>query len=139
MPKRTEVTEWLETFEHPLKDTVLRVRQVVLSADRRVDECIKWKSPTFTYGGNIASINPNTKKKVSLMFHRGADIPGKHPRLVGGGGTVKYMYFTSATEVEAQRAALQSVIRAWCQMVDEPKSNIRSPRSASKKKPRAKK
>ena len=76
------------------------------------------KSPTFTYRGNIASINPKTKKKVSLMFHQGAAIPGSHPCLVGGGGTVKYMYFADAAEVEDQRSALASVVRAWCEMKD---------------------
>jgi hypothetical protein len=50
------------------------------------------------------------------MFHRGAEIPGKHSALVGGGGTVKYMYFADLPGVEAQRPALEGVIRAWCAM-----------------------
>lgn len=50
------------------------------------------------------------------MFHRGAEIPGKHPRLVGGGGTVKYMYLADVPDVDAQRSAIEAVIRAWCEM-----------------------
>ena len=91
MSKRPEVDEWLDTFEHPLKDAIVRLRAIVLAADCRIDECIKWKSPTFTFHGNIASINPNTKQKVSMMSHRGADIEGAHRDLVGGAGAVKYM------------------------------------------------
>ncbi len=116
MGKSQEVEQWLDDFDHPLKDAIMRVRKIVLGADKRVGECIKWKSPTFTYAGNIASINPNTKKKVSLMFHRGGEIPGQHPRLVGGGGTVKYMYFADAADVDAQRSAIEAAIRAWCKM-----------------------
>ena len=116
MGRSTEVEQWLEDFEHPLKDAIMRVREIVLGCDERVGECIKWKSPTFTYRGNIASINPKSKKKASLMFHRGAEIPGNHPRLVGGGGTVKYMYFADTAEVEAQGSAIESVIRTWCEM-----------------------
>ena len=116
MPKSAEVTQWLKNFDHPLKDAIDRVREIVLGSDKRVGECIKWKSPTFTYQGNIASINPNTKKKVSLMFHQGGKIPGKHPQLVGGGGTVKYMYFADLEDVDAQRSAIESVIAAWCDM-----------------------
>ena len=116
MGKNAEVQEWLDDFDHPLKEAILGVRDIVLGADDRVEECIKWKSPTFTFGGNIASINPNTKKKVSLMFHRGAEIPGDHPALVGGGGTVKYMYFADLPDVEAQRPSLEAAIRAWCAM-----------------------
>ena len=50
------------------------------------------------------------------MFHQGEQIPGKHPALVGGSGTVKYMYFTDAKDVSVQRRALEAVIRAWCKM-----------------------
>ncbi len=116
MGKSTEVQRWLNDFDHPLKDAITRLPEVILQSDTRVEECIKWKSPTFTFRGNIASINPNTKKKVSLMFHRGAEIPGDHPSLVGGGGTVKYMYFADLPDVEAKRSAIEAVIRAWCAM-----------------------
>jgi len=116
MAKSSDVERWLKESDHPLKDAIRRVRQIVLAADSRVDECIKWKSPTFTYRGNIASINPRTTRKVSLMFHRGAEIPGRHPRLTGGGGTVKYMYFDDVSDVEGQRPALEAVIRAWCKL-----------------------
>jgi uncharacterized protein YdhG (YjbR/CyaY superfamily) len=52
-----------------MKDAMLRVRDVVLAADPRIDECIKWQTPTFTFGGNLASFNPRAKKHVSLLFH----------------------------------------------------------------------
>ncbi|MGH2656755.1 MAG: hypothetical protein ACRDIZ_08695 [Actinomycetota bacterium] len=40
---------------------MLRVRRIILGADRRITETIKWKSPTFVFQGNIASIDPRTK------------------------------------------------------------------------------
>jgi hypothetical protein len=43
-------------------------RKLILEADLRVTESIKWKTPTFSYNGNIVSFNPS-KKFVSLMFH----------------------------------------------------------------------
>ena len=115
MAERNPVDTWLAATDHPLVEVIEAVRTVVLDADARVGECIKWKSPTFTFNGNIASINPNTKKKVSLMFHRGAQIPGDHPHLVGGGKTVRYMYFETLADVKARHKELRSVIAAWCQ------------------------
>ena len=114
MPKSNEVDDWMDASTHPLLDVIEAVRKVVLAADKRVGECIKWKSPTFTYEGNIASINPNTKKKVSLMFHRGAEIEGDHPHLVGGGKVVRYMYFETLADVKARKKDLRAVIKAWC-------------------------
>jgi hypothetical protein len=109
-----EVDEWLEASNHPQRELIQKVREAILTADARVAECIKWKSPTFTFKGNIASINPQAKAFVSLMFHQGALIPGEHPALQGGGDTARYMRFESDTDLEMQRGALQTAVRAWC-------------------------
>lgn len=72
------------------------------------------ESPTFMFQGNIASFNPRSKKHVSLMFHTGAQIPGDPVGLEGGGETSRYMTFEDAAAVEAKRADLEAIIRAWC-------------------------
>jgi hypothetical protein len=38
---------------------MMRAREIILGADGRVSESIKWKTPTFAYRGNIASFNPS--------------------------------------------------------------------------------
>jgi hypothetical protein len=111
-----EVEAWFEDLNHPLKDAMLEVRKIILRTDRRLDETIKWKSPTFVFEGNMASIDPRSKKQVSLMFHQGASLPGKHPRLEGGGATVRYMRFTDLPDVKAKRRDLQAAVRAWCKL-----------------------
>lgn len=109
-----EVDAWFEEYDHPAKDAMLRVREIIL-ADDRMTETIKWKSPTFMYEGNMASFNPRTKAHVSLMFHTGASIPGSHPRLEGGGDTARYMKFTDLDDVEDAREEIEAVVRAWCE------------------------
>ena len=56
--KNNEVDQWFAGYDNPQKDVLLYVREVILSCDSRIEECIKWQSPTFTYKGNIASFNP---------------------------------------------------------------------------------
>jgi hypothetical protein len=107
------VDAWFDEYEHPAKDAMLRVREIILG-DERMTETIKWKSPTFMYQGNLASFNPRTKSHVSLMFHTGASIPGDHPRLLGGGDTARYMKFDDLAEVEDAREELEAVVDAWC-------------------------
>ena len=108
-----EVDDWFAERQHPLTDAMQLARQLILQADPRVTESIKWKTPTFAYEGNIVSFNPS-KKIVSLMFHRGAEIQGDFPRLEGDGRLVRVMRFADFNEVEAARDELQAVIRAWC-------------------------
>lgn len=114
MSTNLDVEAWFAEYEHPAKDAMLRVREIVLS-DGRMTETIKWKSPTFMYQGNMASFNPRTKAHVSLMSHTGASIPGDHPRLRGGGETARYMKFTDLEDVEEAEAELRAVVAAWCE------------------------
>lgn len=109
-----EVDEWFESYDNPMKEVVQRAREVILAADDRVEECIKWKSPTFTFNGNIASFNPRSKKHASLMFHTGKQIPGDHPPLEGDGDTAGYMRFSSIEDVDVQSDALRAVVANWC-------------------------
>ena len=48
MPINSEVDEWFEAYDNPMKDVVQAVRSVILE-DERITETIKWKSPTFVY------------------------------------------------------------------------------------------
>lgn len=74
---------------------MLRVRKIILGTDRRLTETI-----------------------TQLMFHQGASLPGKHPRLEGGGPTVRYMRFTDLDDVKAKRRDVEAAVRAWCQIKD---------------------
>ncbi len=114
MPTSPEVDAWFDDYEHPAKDAMLRIREIIL-ADERMTETIKWKSPTFMHEGNMASFNPRTKAHVSLMFHTGASIPGDHPRLQGTGETARYMKFADLAEVTAAADELRAVTTAWCE------------------------
>jgi hypothetical protein len=113
MNRNPEVDRWLDEKDHALDAAVRRTREIILGADERVTESIKWKTPTFEYRGNIVSFNPS-KKLVSLLFHRGAEIPGDHPRLEGDSRLARTMRFADLDDVEAGRAELEAVIRAWC-------------------------
>jgi len=116
MAPNPDVDAWFRALDDPLKAEMLRVREIVLSADDHITETIKWKTPTFMYEGNVASFNPRAKAHVSLLFHTGASIPGAHPLLEGGGDTARYARFDHLGDVEAKREQLESVVRAWCAM-----------------------
>jgi hypothetical protein len=107
------VDAFVSGLDHPLEAAIDVVREIVLGVDPRIVETIKWKCPTFVFEGNIASIEPRSKKQVSVLFHQGAKLPGRHPRLEGGGGTVRYMRFADAADVSRKRADLETAIRAW--------------------------
>jgi hypothetical protein len=113
-----EVDAWFDRYENPMKEVVLRTRELILDADERIGETIKWSTPTFTYRGNLASFQPRAKQFVSLLFHAGASIPGEHPLLEGGGDVARYVRLADLEAVERERPAIEAVVRAWCDARD---------------------
>ena len=116
--RNPEVDAWFDRYENPMKEVVLRTRELMLDADERIGETIKWSTPTFVYRGNLASFQPRAKQFVSLLFHTGASIPGDHPLLEGGGDVARYVRLADLEAVERERPALEAVVRAWCDARD---------------------
>ena len=114
MQRNPDVDAWFAERDHPLEEALREVREIILAADDRVSESIKWKTPTFSFEGNIVSFNP-AKNFVSLLFHRGAEIPGDHPALEGDGRLARTMRFADAADVRARRGDLEAAVRSWCE------------------------
>ena len=113
-----EVDAWMTTYDNPMKPVVEAARQVILAADPRIGETIKWKAPTFVYKGNLASFFPRAKVHASLMFHTGASIVGDFPSLEGGEAVGRFMKFADLDAVAAKTPELERLVRAWCDQRD---------------------
>ena len=118
MNKSREVEEWLSSYDNPMKNVVAAVRRVILKSDSRVEECIKWQAPTFVYKGNIATFFPKAKKHSTLMFHKGASIPGSYRFLTGEGKESRSFKVESLKDLRTKEAELKQIIVAWCDSRD---------------------
>ena len=116
--RNPEVDAWFERYDNPMKEVVLRARDLILDADPRIGETIKWSTPTFVYKGNLASFQPRAKQFASLLFHTGASIPAQHPILEAGGDVARYVRLADLNAVEQARPELEAVVRAWCDARD---------------------
>jgi hypothetical protein len=117
--RNPEVDAWFDAYTNPQKELVQAVRSAILAVDERVGETIKWKAPTFTYKGNIASFYPKATKHVSLMFHSGAALPDPAGILEGTGDTSRVAKFVDSADLAAKTGALQDLVRAWIRVRDE--------------------
>jgi hypothetical protein len=114
-----DVDTLLDQKDHPLDAEIRRVREIILSTDERVEEAVKWSSPTFIYKGNIASFFMNAKNLVSLMFHKGAMIDDSSGLLEGEGKEARTARFYSLEDIENKKSDLENVIRGWIKLRDE--------------------
>ena len=118
MKTNPEVDQFLENKQHPLTEEINEVRKIILATDERIEETIKWSSPTFMYKGNIASFFMNAKKFVSLMFHKGATINDKNGLLEGDGKEARVARFNDMADIKKKKKALEAVIKEWIKMQD---------------------
>jgi hypothetical protein len=117
MPKSPIVEHWFRGYESPMKAVVLAMREILHAADPRLEEQLKWQSPTFVLGGgHLASFFPGSRDHARLMFPLGARIPGEHPHLEVSGASSRVMRVRTLAEVEGVRAELTSIVRAWARL-----------------------
>lgn len=81
MPTNPEVEEWFATRKPPAEAALRRVREVILAADPRMTEYVKYGTVQFAFGGDMANFVQTGKKTVSLMFMRGGRIEGDFPHI----------------------------------------------------------
>ena len=118
MNKNPEVDAWLAKYDNPMKPVVAAIREAVLKSDRRVQETIKWQAPTFVYKGNIASFFPKAKQHATLMFHKGAEIPGRYEFLEGDGAVARSFKVRDLDDLKRKKKELREIVIAWCDLQD---------------------
>jgi hypothetical protein len=112
-----DVERWFTTKKPPAEQAMRRVREVILRADPRLTEYLKYGSVHFGFEGDFVTFVQADKKNVNLMFHRGARIPGKFAHLEGTHPSARFMRFADIPEVERRAAELSAIAVAWCRLV----------------------
>ena len=119
MNKNPQVDEFMAKLDHPLKAELQRVRDIILAADDRMTEVIKWGGPTFMYKGNLATLTPRTRRFVNLFFQTGAVIPNGHGILEGDGKEVRVARFEDMKDIDKKEKGLKAVVREWIRLKDK--------------------
>ena len=68
-----QVGKLVKYLDHPLKPALERLREIVLSADERLGESVKWNAPNFAVDGqDRVTINIHRGETLMMVLHRGA-------------------------------------------------------------------
>jgi hypothetical protein len=117
------VEAFLAALEHPFKQEILALRQIILGADPSIAEGIKWNAPSFRTTEYFATFQLRAKGGVQIILHLGAkardsSLPGlviADPEsllewLAKDRASVK---FRDQRDIDARRSAFRDVIRRW--------------------------
>lgn len=113
-----KVDDFLSGLDHPRKQEMAAIRQLIMEVDPAITEEVKWGGPSFYYKGDIATFSPRIKDQAVLVFHQGEMLD---PRTVleSAPKGKAYAKFSNMAEVEARSEDLKAVIREWIQLMDK--------------------
>lgn len=122
-----EVDAFLAALDHPRVAEMKAVRRILLDADPRIAEGIKWNAPSFRTADWFATTHLRAKDGVQIILHFGAKKrDGFAPRaaVADPDGLLRWLAddrasvtFRGLADVEAKRDAFASLVRAWIEHV----------------------
>ena len=95
-----------------------RIREIILGADKRMTEYVKYGTVQFAFQGDFANFVKVKEPGVNLMLMRGGRLKGSYPHLEGT--TVKRMRFADVKEVNARAVELRAMVKEWCALATGP-------------------
>ncbi|GAA4433733.1 hypothetical protein GCM10023188_23670 [Pontibacter saemangeumensis] len=67
-----EVTKFLDDLHHSLRAEIEQLRLIILNADNRITENIKWNGPNYCFENeDRITMRIHPPKQIQLIFHRG--------------------------------------------------------------------
>src|SRR4051812_26224402 len=110
----TEIDRWYASKHHPLEPLIHRIVEIIRGAEPRITEYVKYGNLCMGHVGDLASfVQIAEKKRLNLMFHRGAAL-GEFPGFEGDGHSARFLRFTSQGDVDASAGVLRRIAVAWC-------------------------
>ncbi len=128
----SEVDEYMQQLDHPLKHIMEALRKIILSTGKEVGEHIKWNAPSFLYTGEIKPFNPKEYKRyiivsnlfrkdcIRLVFPSGAKVNDTSGLLEGEYKDGRRLaIFYSMEDVRSKKKDLPYIIKVWLQLVEK--------------------
>jgi hypothetical protein len=123
-----DVDALLEQLVHPGKPIIKALRRVILAADGRIREGVKWNAPSFYTTEHFATFHLRTQEGVQLILHLGATprpdaalqdaLAESSVPLAWKSPDRAIVTFRDLAQVRREQAAFTRLIRQWIEHVD---------------------
>ncbi|MCQ4166363.1 DUF1801 domain-containing protein [Tahibacter harae] len=120
------VQSFIAALDHPLKQEIAALRQILLDADPKITEEIKWNAPSFRTSEHFATMHLRAKDGLQLILHLGAKsgrtvppqaIADPHKLLTWLGPDRASVKFASREDLAQKRVPLVAIVQAWIKHV----------------------
>jgi hypothetical protein len=126
-PTPAGVDAFIDALDHPHEPEIQALRRIVLGADARIGEGIKWNAPSYRTTDWFATTHLRAKPGVQIILHFGARkradftpraaIADPESLLEWLGDDRASAKFRDMADVEAKQSAFAALIRQWIEHV----------------------
>ena len=119
----SEVTDFLNDLNHPLRKEIESLRTCILSVDCFLTENIKWNGPNYSYNNeDRITMKIQPPKNIQLIFHRGAKKQEQpaHKLIEDNSGILVWKEndravatFKTLSEIEIVKTDLTQIVKKW--------------------------
>jgi hypothetical protein len=109
----------MANLQHPLKAELEAVRSIIVNANPKIEEDVKWGGPSFFYKEDLATFNPRIKNYVALIFHKGELLNIKSDFLENATKGKVYAKFYSMDQVTANKELIEKMVNTWVELMDK--------------------
>lgn len=124
-----EVTEFLNGLNHPLRTEIEHLRTLILNAEDRLTENVKWNGPNYCIGdADRITMKIQPPKQIQLIFHRGVKkLEQPKERLLATNSKLlvwkendrAIASFKNLDDIERNKAELKEIIKHWIKVTME--------------------
>ena len=128
-----DVTEFIEDLHHPLSAEIEQLRLIILNADNRITENIKWNGPNYCFENeDRITMRIQPPKQIQLIFHRGAKkLPQPNDKIINDNSGLLFWKendravasFKDINDIENSKSALKEIVIKWIKATKPTTSN----------------
>jgi len=120
------VDDFMARLEHPLKAEIEAVRAIILGADPRIQESIKWNAPSFSITEHFATFKFRPLETVQVVFHTGAKVrpAGTAIEIDDPAGLLKWAApdrcvatFSGMQDIKSRETELVAIVQQWIEQM----------------------
>lgn len=107
------VAAFMTDLQHPLKNVVELLRDVIKQSNSQLKERIKWNAPSYYTTVDLLTFNLKSNNTILLILHNVACTKIKSELLEGDYADRRIIYFKDAEEVDTARKELERIINEY--------------------------
>lgn len=119
MTDSQKVHQFINKLDHPLKEEIRFLREIILGADFKIQERVKWNAPSFYYKKDLVTFNPRNQKVVQLVFHHESIVKIQSELLEGDYKDRRLMHFTDKGDIKSKEKELTRIMHRLVDFMDE--------------------